>query len=162
VGTNTVVHFDQQAGQQVSGANEWIALNRITDPSGVPSQIFGQIKAEGSVYLLNANGILFGGSSQVNTHSFLASSLDLLDKDVAKSNQGFMTQGLKSADNPLLLNGATYDDPSAINPKLLSARGAISIEKGASITTGDGGFNLIAAPMLSNAGTVNATRGQII
>jgi filamentous hemagglutinin family protein len=163
VGTQTVVHFDQQAGLQVNGANEWIVLNRITDPSGVPSQIFGQIKAEGSVYLLNANGILFGGSSQVNTHSFLASSLDLIDKDVSKSNQGFLTQGLpKDGTHPLLLNGASYDDPFSPKRVLLTARGAIQIEQGASINTGDGGFDLIVAPKVTNAGTVNATRGQII
>ena len=50
VGASTTLYFDQSAGNQTDGNNDWIALNRVIDPSGVPSQILGQIKAEGSVY----------------------------------------------------------------------------------------------------------------
>ncbi|WP_162626551.1 filamentous haemagglutinin family protein [Acinetobacter sp. CFCC 10889] len=162
VGSNTVVHFDQKAGQQINGSNDWVALNRIYDAN--PSQIYGQIKAEGSVYLLNQNGFLFGGSSKINTHSFLASSLDLLDGDINQSNQRFLKEGLPKLNTKILLNGATYEDPNAIpqDKKLLSARGAITIDKGASINTGENGFNMLVAPKLSNHGTVNATRGQVI
>nr|WP_174505903.1 filamentous haemagglutinin family protein [Acinetobacter sp. Marseille-Q1620] len=161
VGTDTVVHFDQSAGKQVNGANEWVALNRIYDAS--PSKIFGQIKAEGSVYLLNNSGFIFGGSSKVNTHSFLVSSLDLLDSNINRSNERFLKEGLpiSQSSTPLLLNGATYSG-SYLDGELLSARGAITIDKGASINTGENGFNLIAAPKLTNDGVVNATRGQII
>ncbi len=52
VGANTLLYFNQSAGNASDGTNNWIALNRIVDPSGVPSQILGQIKAEGSVYLI--------------------------------------------------------------------------------------------------------------
>jgi filamentous hemagglutinin family protein len=66
VGSNTTLYFNQSGGNQTNGSNNnWIVLNRVVDPSGVPSQIFGQIKAEGTVYILNHNGILFGGGSQV-------------------------------------------------------------------------------------------------
>jgi hypothetical protein len=40
VGKNTIVNFSQ-------GASTWVALNRIMDPSGSPSQILGQINAPG-------------------------------------------------------------------------------------------------------------------
>ena len=65
VGKNTTADFDQSAGTQ-NGTNNWIALNRVLDPTGVPSQILGSIKADGQVYLINRNGIIFGGGSQVN------------------------------------------------------------------------------------------------
>jgi filamentous hemagglutinin family protein len=52
VGANTTLNFNQQPG--------WLAINKINDPSGVPSQILGQINALGQVYLINRNGIIFG------------------------------------------------------------------------------------------------------
>jgi len=51
VGKNTTVDFNQNAGGVL--ANSWVALNRILDPSGRPSQILGSIKAQGQVYLIN-------------------------------------------------------------------------------------------------------------
>ncbi len=75
--------FNQSAGQRHRRHHNWIALNRVIDPSGVPSQILGQIKAEGSVYLINQNGIIFGGGSQVNVHTLIASSLGFLGENLA-------------------------------------------------------------------------------
>lgn len=75
VGKNTLVHFDQTAGNSKNG-NNWIALNRI-DATGVPSRIEGQIKAEGTVLLINPNGVIFGAGSQVNTHGLIAAAMDI-------------------------------------------------------------------------------------
>ena len=89
VGKQTTLNFDQAGGAQTSGANNWVVLNRVIDPSGLPSQILGKITAQGSVYVINRNGILFGAGSQINVHSLVASSLDLLnttdDETVAPS-----------------------------------------------------------------------------
>ena len=41
-----------------------IAVNRIFDTNG--SQILGQLNANGQVYLINPNGIVFGQGAQVN------------------------------------------------------------------------------------------------
>ncbi|MBY6239909.1 filamentous haemagglutinin family protein [Methylosinus sp. Sm6] len=70
VSPNTSVVYDQQ------GHENWVALNRI-DATGAPSRILGQIKADGTVLLINPNGIIFGAGSQVNVHSLIASSLDI-------------------------------------------------------------------------------------
>ena len=50
------------------------AFNRIGG-STAPSQIFGKLTATngGEIYLINANGILFGKGAQVNTGSLIAS-----------------------------------------------------------------------------------------
>ena len=84
VGRQTTVKFDQSAGG--SNAASWIAFNRITDPSGNPSQILGNIEAQGQVYVINQNGIIFGGASEVNTGSLTASALPI--------NQTLVTNGL--------------------------------------------------------------------
>src|SRR5271157_5512523 len=86
VGKNTTADFDQSAGTQ-NGTNNWIVLNRILDPSDEPSQILGSIKADGQVYLINRNGIIFGGSSQVNVNTLYASTLEIPD---ASFNKGFL------------------------------------------------------------------------
>ena len=50
-------------------------LNRIMDQN--PSQIFGTIDANGRVFLINPNGIVFGESSAVNIGSLVASTLNI-------------------------------------------------------------------------------------
>jgi filamentous hemagglutinin family protein len=73
VGKNTRANFDQSAGG--SSASSRVALNRVTDPNALPSQILGRITAQGQVYVLNLNGALFGGSSQIKVGSLIVSLL---------------------------------------------------------------------------------------
>lgn len=75
IGKKTDLYFDQTKGGNDSG--KWVAFNKINDPSGRPSQILGSLRADGQVYVINQNGIIFGGSSQVNTHTLVASALPI-------------------------------------------------------------------------------------
>jgi filamentous hemagglutinin family protein len=188
VGQNTILNFDQSGGTQSNGANNWVILNRINNPNGVPSQILGSITAQGSVYVIDHNGIVFGNGSQINVHSLVASSLDFLNTnddvvqtpaDIAASNALFMSAvgglaaleagqtgvGNVGAPNEVLGLGNNVAVPSASQYK---APGDITIEQGASITThtngtaSDGGLILIAAPNISNAGSITASGGQAI
>ncbi|WP_369978650.1 filamentous haemagglutinin family protein [Xanthomonas bundabergensis] len=153
VGSRTVLQFDQSAGG--SDAAQWIALNRVNDPSAAPSRILGSIQAPGQVYLLNRNGVLFGGASQVNVHSLLVSSLDLFDANRALSDQTFLARGLFGAtgQSGTVLTGL---DSMAAG----QTPGDIRIDSGARIASGSQGYTLIAAPNVSNAGTVTAQDGQ--
>ncbi|GAA0916124.1 hypothetical protein GCM10009552_34300 [Rothia nasimurium] len=151
VGRNTTLYFNQSAGNQSDGKNDWIALNRINDPSAQPSQILGQMKAEGTVYLLNRNGVIFGAGSQVNTRSLIASSLNLFSDDVKASNARFLKDGIGVNDAPILT--ASFTD---------GRNHDVVIEKGASITSGNQGFVLVAAPNVSNAGSIVADDGHAI
>jgi len=54
-------------------------LNRVN--GSLPSQIDGSLSANGSVFLINPNGVIIGPGGTVRTGSFLASSLDVSDKD---------------------------------------------------------------------------------
>ncbi|SBV39235.1 two-partner secretion domain-containing protein [Xanthomonas graminis] len=153
VGSRTVLQFDQSAGG--SDAAQWIALNRVNDPSAAPSRILGRIQAPGQVYLLNRNGVLFGGASQVNVHSLLVSSLDLFDANRATSDQTFLARGLfgSTGQSGTVLTGL---DSMAAG----QTPGDIRIDSGARIASGSQGYTLIAAPNVSNAGTVSAQDGQ--
>ncbi|KQX87021.1 filamentous haemagglutinin family protein [Variovorax sp. Root473] len=180
VGKHTTVKFDQRAGTHAkTGANEWIALNRINDPSGRPSQIAGRIEAEGSVYLINRNGILFTGSSQVNVRSLVASSLKLSDEQFkaglntrlgAKAGDpgywsglevavGIPTFGENSPQMPADSNVLFADMGPAFDPG--TPPGDVKVAAGAQIT-GQGGHVLMFAPKVSNAGSIRTPSGQTL
>jgi filamentous hemagglutinin family protein len=58
-----------------------IALNRVL--GGGVSQINGNLQANGQVWIINANGILFGKGSQINVAGLLATTSDIADSDFA-------------------------------------------------------------------------------
>ncbi len=117
VGSKTTLDFDQSAGGKNVG--QWIVFNKITDPSGSPSQILGSIEAPGQVYVINQNGIIFGGASQVNTHALVASSLPINDNLVSRGllNNPDLQFLFSSITIPLLPNGTTpaFTPPAAPN-----------------------------------------------
>jgi len=166
VGRNTTVTFDQSAGG--ASAGEWIAFNEIKDPSGSPSQILGQIKAAGQVYVINQNGIIFGGTSQVNVHTLVASSLPI---DGNLTGNGLLNnpdvQFLFSA----LPQAAGSKGTPAFTPNAPltpdGSTGAVTVQAGAQLTaptTADhvGGRIALIGANVSNAGTISTPDGQTI
>lgn len=167
VGRHTTVHFDQTGGTRTDGSNQWIALNRVNDPSGKPSEILGQIKAEGTVYLLNRNGVIFGGGAQVDTHSLIASSLDLFSTDVKKSNAFFLKSGIGATqdnENILGTDGRVkgFLVSGAVDGHSEDHRGGVTVEAGASIDAAKDGFVIIAATGVQQGGRITADDGQVI
>ncbi|WP_035600950.1 filamentous haemagglutinin family protein [Haloferula sp. BvORR071] len=147
VGKNTTLTFDQSAGG--SNARQWIAFNKVNDPTSNPTQILGSIKAQGQVYIINRNGIIFGGSSQVNTGALTASALPINDELVANGllnnpNQAFLFNGL--GQGPI---------------------GDITVQAGAQISTpvsadGNGGRIFLTGANVTNNGTLSSPSGQVI
>jgi len=73
--------FSIQAGevaQFVQPSSSSAVLNRVVGP--LRSEIFGTLKANGHVVLLNPNGVLIGASGVIQTGGFLSSTLDVSDK----------------------------------------------------------------------------------
>jgi filamentous hemagglutinin len=183
VGKNTTVQFDQKGGAKPDGTNAWIALNRINDPSGRPSQIAGQIKADGSVYLINRNGIVFTGSSQVNTRSLVASSLALSDKQFKlgiNSAQVLANQGNDfavpqfgefTAERPAIYGDSGFKPGTGGAPDRMggvdrfdpgAAPGEVRVDAGAQLAADSGGKVMLFAPKVRNAGRISAPDGQVI
>lgn len=154
VGRDTTLYFNQSAGNLSGGGNDWIALNRVNDPSAKPSQILGAMKAEGTVYVLNRNGVIFGQGAQVNTRSLLASSMDLFSNDLKASNSVFLSSGISDP--------ARTNQPVLIADPTAGRSGDVVVEKGASITGSINGFVILAAPHLTNRGAIVADDGQVL
>ena len=169
VGKETRVSFDQTAGG--ANASEWIAFNTITDPTGRPSQILGSIDAIGQVYLLNQNGIIFGGSSQVNLHTLVASSLPINTNLVSRGllnnpDDQFLFSALPI---PVLPIGGTmpaFEPPPPPNtPSGLV--GDVTVQAGANLnspTSADhvGGRIALVGLNATNNGTITTPDGQAI
>ena len=148
VGKNTTVDFNQSAGG--ASANTWVALNRIL--SGVPSQILGSIKAQGQVYLINQNGIIFGGSSQINVSTLLAAAATITDSQF--TNNGIYTS----------VSGQTLGAPSFTH-----GLGAVVVDAGAELATnsplrtGDrGGSVILLGGSVENNGSITTADGQTV
>jgi len=70
-----------------------IALNRIFDQN--PSQIFGSLRANGTVILLNPNGVVFGPNAQVNVGGLIASSLNISNANFLAGHYLYEGTGLE-------------------------------------------------------------------
>ena len=75
IGKDATVNFNQP--NQSS-----IAVNRVLDNNA--SQIMGNLNANGQVFLLNPNGVIFSKTAQVNVGGIVASTLNLSDNDIAQ------------------------------------------------------------------------------
>ncbi|WKA26110.1 filamentous haemagglutinin family protein [Bradyrhizobium roseum] len=162
VGRETDLYFNQTAGG--ANANQWIALNRVLDPSAAPSRILGTIKAEGQVYVINRNGIIFGGASQVNVGSLVASSLSL-------SNQQFMA-GINSgqligpigggSDSDVLPTFGDVPRTTNVNALAPAVSGNVEVQAGARIASGKNGLLGLFGTNVTNAGTLATDGGQVM
>ncbi len=150
-----------------------VALNRIFENS--PVQIFGNLTANGQVYLVNLNGFLFGPTATVNVGSLLVSSLPftLTDANLSKgilsplqSNQAVLDATCGSLCDPFAPNGRTVVLDASGNP-VLDASGKpipvqVVVQPGAQLTAADQGRLLLAGQSVVNGGTLTAPDGQVI
>ena len=70
------VHNLPQSGISVIKGNNGITFVRLKDPTLVPSNVLRTFQSSnGKTYAIDANGVIFGGSSPVNTHSLSAAAM---------------------------------------------------------------------------------------
>lgn len=146
VGRKTDLYFDQTAGGK--NAASWVVLNRVEDPSASPSRILGSIKADGRVCVVNRNGIIFEGSSQVNASAFLGSTLDFAGESAADRNSEFKKSGMAGSFR------LAMPPPGAAAPE-------VEVEAGARIGVNSYGQVVLLGGSVRNAGTLEAPDGQV-
>lgn len=134
----------------VQPSSSSVALNRIYQSSA--SQIMGNLTANGRVYLLNQNGIVFGNGAQVNVAGLIASSLNISPYALNPDDSTNLT-------NAALSNQAAFQLFTDGNGNALGS-GDVQVLQGANITTSEGGQVLLFAPNVGNAGTIRTPGGQ--
>src|SRR6516165_10050650 len=125
IGVNESVRFNQPGSSSV-------VLNRVTGGLG-PSEILGTLTANGRVFVINRDGILFGPNAVVNTAGFLATTHDIKNSDFMAGRYNFNIPGRPDA----------------------------SIVNQGRITATSGGFAALVAPGVRNTGTITATLGTV-
>ena len=80
VGGQQTVNFQQPGADAV-------ALNRVLGNN--LSEIHGTINANGQVYLINPNGVLFGNGAQVDVGGLVVTTLDIADRDFLAGRDAF-------------------------------------------------------------------------
>jgi filamentous hemagglutinin family protein len=109
-----------------------VTLNRVTGNMGA-SAIDGTLTANGRVFLVNPDGILFGAGSKINTGSFLATTNDIHNADFMAGRYQFNISG--------------RPDASIVNLGMITAQ--------------NGGFAALVAPGVRNTGTITANFGTV-
>ncbi len=176
VKSNELVQFNQPS----SSAS---ALNRIFDQS--PSQILGQIRANGEVILLNPNGVLFGPHASLHVGSLIASGLNISTDDYMHGKYDFKAPPGSDGGvvvNQGLIEAATGGSVSLIGGAvqnqglILATAGQVTLAAGREVTMDFDGDGLIQFTVnkallknarslnsaVSNSGEIDAAGGQVL
>lgn len=177
--------FDVQSNERVQfiqPKSTSIALNRVVSNKG--SEILGRIDANGQVFLINPNGVVFGKDSQVNVGGMLASGLSIDPQDFM--NGEFTLNSIEGSDgkviNSGIINASTGGSVTLIgqqvkNEGLISANlGSVALAAGkeAVVTFDKAGLigvkvtkevlqnELGVDAAVINSGDINAQGGRIL
>jgi filamentous hemagglutinin family protein len=150
-----------------------ITLNRVLGSD--PSTIFGTLSANGRVFLVNPNGVLFGHSASVNVGGMVASTRNISDSDFAAGNYHFVGSGTRSVVNQGTINanngaiallGASVSNQGIIQVNF----NTIALAAGNDITldvAGDGLLNVTVNvgavnALVQNGGLIQADGGKVL
>ncbi|HDL6958134.1 TPA: filamentous hemagglutinin N-terminal domain-containing protein [Yersinia enterocolitica] len=165
---NNVIY--NQPGQQS------IALNRVIGRDA--SQIYGNLKANGQVFLLNPNGILFGKGAQVDVGALVASTKSMSNHDFISGSYTLTSQKQEgklvnqanlhtTAGGYIALIGQQVDNqPSGV---INTPKGKVALASGSRVTLNLDRGNLLGVQvqgeqvntLLQNGGLIRADGGVI-
>jgi filamentous hemagglutinin family protein len=123
IGQGNTVNFVQPSASSV-------ALNRVVGSD--PSRIQGALNANGQVFLVNPNGVLFAPGAQVNVGGIVATTHSISDKNFLEGRYQFGGQSPHAVVNQGNINSAR------------------------------GGYVSLVAARVVNQGTINTPEGQVL
>ena len=129
VGVGKTVEFVQPSSSAV-------ALNRVLGAD--VSTIQGSIRANGQVFLLNPNGVLFTPTAQVNVGGLVASTLNLSDQDFLAGKYSFEGTSPNAVVNQGQLRAAQGGAVALIAARIVNDAGASIQADGGQVLMGAG------------------------
>ena len=153
--------------QFVQPAATSIALNRVI--GNAPSEIYGHLLANGQVFLVNPNGVLFGPGAKVDVGGLVASSLGLSNADFLSGNYRFqgsvapasvVNQGdiTASGGGSVALLGGQVINQGVIRAQL----GTVALAGGSAVTLDFVGNHLLNVQVAEGAAEALAANHQLI
>lgn len=151
-----------------------VALNRVLGNN--PSEIFGRLSANGQVFLVNPNGVLFGRSANVDVGGLVATTLSIQDSDFLAGRYAFANNGSAGAvvnqGNITAVSGyALLAAPQVTNEGVIAARmGTVVLAAGDKVSLDVVGDGLIKVSVdkaaldaaVINKGTIEADGGNVL
>ncbi len=166
IGSQASVNFQQPNTSAVT-------LNRAGGTTA--SRIEGQLTANGQVFLINPNGVLFGSGARVNVGALAVSTLNIRDDDFLAGNYIFSGSG-GSIDNQGQITAApsgyvAFIAPSITNSGTISAaQGTVAMGAGERVRLNFAGDRLVSLDvaaetldtLITNKGAIRAEGGAIL
>jgi len=166
IGTGETVNFVQPNGSAT-------ALNRVLGAD--PSSILGSLNANGKVFLVNPNGIVFGQGASVNVGGLVGSTRGISDSDFMAGHYNFEGDGAGSVVNHGSINakggsvallGANVSNQGVIQAQM----GSVALAAGNAFTldvAGDGLLNVAVNKgavdaLVQNGGLIQADGGRVL
>ncbi|HEV2394452.1 MAG TPA: filamentous hemagglutinin N-terminal domain-containing protein [Verrucomicrobiae bacterium] len=143
-------------------------LNRVMTPT--PSLIYGNLEANGKVYLVNPAGVFVGPSGVINTRSFLASTFDIgndaFRSAAALTLSGSSTASVRNEGTIQALGGDVFLIANTVeNAGKVQASGTVGLAAGSKILLAQSGAERIVVqagnPAQHGTGTGVNNQGQI-
>jgi filamentous hemagglutinin family protein len=150
-----------------------VAVNRILGSN--ETQILGYLHANGQVFLINPNGIVFGPGAEVNVGGLVASTLELGKDDLASNTKSFSGSGTGSVVNQgtisaspggyVVLIGNHVSNEGVISAQL----GAVGLGAGSAVSLTFSGNTMVhvqvdgsvLASLAENGGLIRADGGRV-
>ncbi|WP_400766529.1 beta strand repeat-containing protein [Methylosinus sporium] len=167
IGLGQTVNFLQPSSLAVT-------LNRVV--GNEQSVIAGALNANGKVFIINSNGIMFTKDAQVNVGGLVASTLDISNSNFMAGNYIFSGSSSAAVVNKGTINavdggyvallGKTVSNEGTINAKL----GTIALASGDAITLNFSGDSLLDVTidkgtydaLVENKGLIQADGGNVM
>lgn len=133
--------------QFVQPSSSSVALNRVVGSS--PSDIFGTLKANGQVFLINKNGILFAPGSQVNVGGLIASTLDISNKQFLRGTY----HAVNSNGQAITVQGYVFNGAKGF--------GSVVNQGTINVLNAPGGYAALLGSNVENTGAIITTAGSV-
>ncbi len=151
-----------------------VAVNRILDTNG--TLFLGTLNANGVVYVINPNGVVFGQGAQVNVGGLVASTLDVSDKQIGSNRQTFSGNSTASVSNAGTItasNGGSVvllGNQVSNTGSIVAASGTVALGGGNTVSLTLDGNRLaklqidknLYDTLVSNGGLIQANGGQVL
>jgi len=125
------------------GAKDYVKINQPNSNSAILNRVLsdnlttiaGKLEANGQVFITNPNGVTFANGSIVNVGALTATTADIKNEDFMSGKLSFTKSGLR--------------------------QGKVTIDAGAYIRIGEGGFSAFIAPHIQHNGYLEAKLGKV-
>ena len=172
IGAGAMAQFHQPSASSVT-------VNRVTGANQDPSRILGSLKANGTVMVLDRNGVIFGENSQVDVGSIVVGTGEMDEQSFINGDQALILDNFGTG-SAIVNNGhitvadaglAAFVAPTIVNNGVITARlGKVALASGTRATVDLYGDKLVelaadipvAGAKIDQKGKISAEGGTVL